>query len=184
MRCALRLALGLAVIGAAACGGGGDGETADGPTTTIRVELSTTAPPPTTTTAPPPPLSEEDQIRRTAAELLMAADALYLDPDPASVAEVYDPQCPCMQALEAELTDLRDRGLRAAATTMEILGVRLQDNSNEGLPVLTVVYGVGEQVLVDAQGAEVERQSGFDARGFSVDLIGRRHPGASTRTRR
>lgn len=172
MRCVPRLALGLVVIGAAACGGGGDSKTAEGPATTIRVELTTTAPPQTTTMTAPP-LSEEDQIRRTAAELLLAAESLYLDPDPARVADVYDPQCSCFAMFEADLADLEARDLRATAANMEILGVRLQDNSLEGLPLLTVVYGVGEHILVDAQGAEVERRPGFEARGFSVDLIGR-----------
>lgn len=161
----------IGVLSVAACDDSGGEEAQPTTTTTTEVvQTTTTAAAPNTTSTTQAVLSQEDQLRRTTVEIMVKGDELYLAPDPARVAEVYDPDCPCFQAFQEDLTALQARGLRTTELAVEVLGVRLEDQTIPTLPTLTVIYQRSERVFVDASGVTVERRPSLPPTALSLQL--------------
>ena len=123
------------------------------PPPTIAAAAPTTVPP---TTQPP-----QDQWLTIVRQIINERHALYTNPEPDRLGEIYDEGCPCYRQEHAALEDLRRRSLHYDDRGVEVQRAKVLSRAQQGrLVAVEVLAREFPRVLKDQTGRIVEQSSG------------------------
>ncbi|HLF40566.1 MAG TPA: hypothetical protein VI854_03720 [Acidimicrobiia bacterium] len=127
----------------------------------------------TTSTAASGRLIVSGDGSRALVSLVKLRNEIYFEPDPARVDNYLSPECPCYQAERDALTELQQNGWKWITPVLNVVGVRIDEDSPDRAALTIVATRPAERVEESAGVLARPVGPGLAPTGFRA-VVGRR----------